>query len=197
MPRYFDFTVSLQDVLPRPWRRFLIGAGSRFAALHSAIQVACGWSNSHLYLFRAAGDHDHREIAGLWVEDGLGEDAGLPNAEKLSLSTYFGVEKFTTCLYLYDFGDGWTHDVQLNEIVELPEQFTRRLSGGEHAFPPDDCGGPLGYLTIQHALRTGEDPEGTLDWAHGVWGWTGTFDLGEARRRFDMASGGRRARGRH
>ena len=49
---YFDFTVSLQDVLPRPWRRFLITRSVTFAALHSAIQDACGWANSHLYQFR-------------------------------------------------------------------------------------------------------------------------------------------------
>lgn len=85
----------------------------------------------------------------------------------------------------YDFGDGWVHDVQLNDVVGMTEKFTRRLMGGEHVFPPDDCGGPPGYELLQEALRTGEDPEGVLEWASSVWGWTGAFDLAEVRRGFD------------
>jgi hypothetical protein len=185
MPVYLDFTVSLQDVLPRPWRRFLIPGSATFARLHSAIQDACGWSNSHLYEFRATGDHAHETIAGLRIEDGEDDLAGpVPNAATIRLTRYFGRGAFTTALYLYDFGDGWVHDVQLNDVVRLSEKLPRRLSGGEHAFPPDDCGGPLGYAEIQEALRTGKDPEGLLEWARGVWGWTGAFDLEEVRRRF-------------
>lgn len=188
MPQYFDFTVSLQNVLPRPWRRFLIGTGARFAALHAAIQDACGWANSHMYVFRAASAYDNEDIAGLRMGDGSVEDAKLPDAARTQLARYFGIEKFTTCLYLYDFGDSWAHDVQLNAIVELPEQFTRRLLGGEYVFPPDDCGGSPGFVRIQEALRTGNDPEGLLDWAQGIWSWTGVFDFEETRNRFDMAS---------
>lgn len=188
MPAYFDFTVSLQDVLPRPWRRFLIASNARFAALHSAIQDACGWSSSHMYLFRAAGDYDHDVIAGLRLEEGDDDlNEPTPSAEKTHVARYFGGEGRTTCLYVYDFGDDWTHDVQLNDIVNLPDRFSRRLLGGEHAFPPDDSGGAHSYTVIQEALRTGKDPEGLLDWARGTWGWTGEFDLEKTRRTFDKA----------
>ena len=188
MPQYFDFTVSLQDVIPRPWRRFLIRSTARFAALHSAMQDACGWTNSHLYLFRAAGDYQHDVIAGLRIEDGDDDMNGpVPSAEQTHVARYFGVEGRTTCLYVYDFGDEWTHDVQLNDIVTLPDRFTRRLLGGEHAFPPDDSGGAHRYTIIQKALRTGKDPEGLLDWARDTWDWTGEFDLEKTRRAFDKA----------
>jgi len=184
MPAYFDFTVSLQGVLPRPWRRFLLPVTARFATLHSAIQDACGWSESHLYLFRAAGDLDHEAIAGLILaDDDLSEP--MADASTTPLARYFGAGERTTCLYVYDFGDNWVHDVQLNDVVTLPERFTRRLLGGEHPFPPDDSGGAFGYVAIQEALRTGKDPEGLLDWARGVWGWTGEFDLEAVRKRFE------------
>ena len=188
MPQYFDFTVSLQDVLPRPWRRFLLQSSARFASLHSAIQDACGWTNSHLYLFRAAGDYQHDVIAGLRLEDGDDDmNSSVPSAKQKPVARYFGAEGRTTYLYVYDFGDEWTHDVQLNDIVTLPDRFTRRLLGGQHAFPPDDSGGAHGYTVIQKALRTGKDPEGLLDWARGTWGWTGEFDLEKTRRAFDKA----------
>ena len=185
MPSYFDFTVSLQNVLPRPWRRFLLAGNASFAILHAAIQDACGWSDSHLYEFRSSGEYNPEPIAGLRLEDGEDDLGGpRPNAAATRLSRYFGRGAFTTALYLYDFGDGWVHDVQLNDVVESAEKFRRRLVGGEHAFPPDDCGGPPGYEQIQEALRTGDDPEDLLEWASSVWDWTGEFDLEKARRRF-------------
>ena len=70
--------------------------------------------------------------------------------------------------------------------MKLPEKFTRRLLGGEHAFPPDDCGGSPGYAQIQRVLSTGKDPEGLLDWARDTWEWTGAFDLDAVRTRFNM-----------
>ena len=85
-------------------------------------------------------------------------------------------------------GDDWAHDVQLNDVVDHADSFHRRLTGGEHAFPPDDCGGVGGYEAIQAALRTGRDPEELLVWAKEVWGWTGRFDLEATRQRFDMGA---------
>jgi hypothetical protein len=186
MPTYLDFTVSLQDVLPRPWRRFLLPERSTFGTLHSAIQDACGWGSSHLYDFRAAGSAGRGVIAGMSLENYGGDVAqSVPDAETARLASYFGPDKFTTCLYVYDFGDSWHHDVQLNDVVKLPDKFTRRLLGGEHAFPPDDCGGSPGYAEIQRVLSTGKDPEGLLDWARDTWEWTGAFDLEAVRTRFN------------
>lgn len=109
----------------------------------------------------------------------------VPDAKRTRLTRYFGPGRATSCFYLYDFGDDWTHDVQLNDVVQVRGRQHRRLVGGEHPFPPDDSGGPGGYTAIQDALRTGKDPEGLLDWARETWGWTGTFDLDAARERFD------------
>lgn len=112
-----------------------------FATLHPAIQDGCGWANAHVYEFRASGDYAGKAIAGLRLEDGEDDLSGpLPSAASTRLTRYFGRDSYTTCLYVYDFGDDWMHDVQLNDVVSLRETFKRRLLGGEHAFPPDDCG---------------------------------------------------------
>ena len=185
MPTYFDFTVSLQGVLPRPWRRFLVPERSTFAALHSAIQDACGWTDSHLHEFRGLGTAGEDPIAGTKVDDDFELGRQVPDSRKKQIKGYFSRSQFTTCLYVYDFGDDWHHDLQLNDIVTLPAKFKRRLLGGEHAFPPDDCGGAPGYAAIQQALSTGRDPQGVLAWARDTWGWTGEFDLEAVRREFD------------
>lgn len=185
MPMYFDFTVSLQDVLPRPWRRFLLRTNASFATLHAAIQDACGWTNSHLHEFRTGGEGPRETIAGLGLEERAdGVAVPVSDGASVRLTSYFGPGAFTTALYLYDFGDGWVHDVQLNDVVTVAETFSRRLLGGEHAFPPDDSGGPSGYEQIQLALQTGKDPDGLLEWASETWDWTGTFDLEDARKQF-------------
>ena len=187
MPHYYyDFTVSLQGVLPRPWRRFLVSERSSFAVLHSAIQDACGWTDSHLHEFRGLGSADGDAIAGTKLDDDpLGPVRQVPDSRKKQIRSYFGGGPFTTCLYVYDFGDDWHHDLQLNDVVTLPAKFKRRLLGGEHAFPPDDCGGPYAYVAIQQALSTGKDPEGLLAWARETWDWTGMFDLDKVRAAFD------------
>lgn len=184
---HLDFTVSLRDVLPRPWRRFVIGGTSTFAALSAAIQDACGWSGSHLYAFLDTGPYGEPvRIAGLRIDDGLDDELGpVPDARRARLTRYFGPDRATTCLYHYDFGDDWVHDVQLNDVIQLRGRQHRGLLGGEHPFPPDDCGGPPGYAAIQHARRTGEDPDGLLAWARETWGWTGTLDLDALRAHFD------------
>ncbi|MGV3498393.1 MAG: IS1096 element passenger TnpR family protein, partial [Hydrogenophaga sp.] len=41
-----------------------------------------------------------------------------PDAKKVKLRDWFGHEK--ACLYEYDFGDSWFHDVKLVGSVELP-----------------------------------------------------------------------------
>jgi len=138
LPTYLDLTVQLQHARPLIWRRFLIRPDATFADLHEAIQCACGWKNYHLYCFyaKAIGPNP---IAGVPDED----YPGMPDAECVPIRTHFGPSR--RCLYLYDFGDGWEHEVRLEGAQELPEIFERKLLDGERAFPPEDCGGISGY----------------------------------------------------
>lgn len=55
MSEYFEFEVSLKDVKPKIWRRFLIPTTATFLHLHEAIQYSCGWNNCHLYSFSEPG----------------------------------------------------------------------------------------------------------------------------------------------
>ncbi len=48
---YYRIEVRLLEADPAPWRQFLIKKDATFAALHRAIQDACGWTNSHLFSF--------------------------------------------------------------------------------------------------------------------------------------------------
>ena len=194
MPKYLDLEVSLLGIKPRIWRRFLISSDGTFMDLHNAIQESCGWTNSHLFQFCDAKGRERIAILepaeqGFWEED---ED--LPGAETVKLNSYF-IKKRDKSLYTYDFGDDWEHVVELKEIVELPEQFTRRLLGGARAFPPEDCGSIPGYERCCEAVSLSpadmrkldeyekEEMESTKEWV-GDW-MPEDFDLDEVRKHFD------------
>jgi hypothetical protein len=180
MARYFEFEVSLRDIKPRIWRRFLIAEKARFVDLHEAIQDACGWLNCHLFAFY---DRKGRSIAGL-PDDEYGEPD--PDARKVALTAYFGEGVEKVCRYEYDFGDSWEHDVKLAREVELPEKFGRKLLDGARAFPPEDCGGIGGYEECVRVARGGKDREGLREWM-GDWD-PERFDLWETARHFNTAN---------
>jgi hypothetical protein len=48
--------------------------------------------------------------------------------------------------YQYDFGDDWEHDVVLERIVNGAEVVETTCLEGERACPPEDVGGPPGYM---------------------------------------------------
>ncbi len=162
MPDYYVFEVSLRDVTPKIWRRFMITTEALFVDLHEAIQDSCGWLNSHLFSFQ---DAKGRVIAGLPGDEG---DETGPDAMTTPIKSFFGDKKGKTCLYLYDFGDSWEHDVEVvNVAKDWPDDFGRKFIGGKRAFPPEDSGGVGGYEEcVEVALGREKDDE-RLKWLDG------------------------------
>jgi len=66
-------------------------------------------------------------------------------------------------VYLYDFGDGWTHDVELLG----PGADQPGCVYGEGTCPPEDCGGPTGYAELRAVLADPEsdDHQRMREWA--------------------------------
>ena len=48
-------------------------------------------------------------------------------------------------LYEYDFGDGWQHELLLEEVLFGEESFQQICVAGKRCCPPEDCGGPQGF----------------------------------------------------
>lgn len=165
MPKYFDFEVALLGVEPRIWRRFYLAAdGTTFLDLHAAIQDADTWMDMHLWQFRDG--RRGRVLAATPPDEEMGFDDfdSGPPADEVALADFFE-NAGQSCLYVYDFGDGWEHEVVLKQVVELPETFYRRLIGGERAFPPEDCGGLPGYELCLSLIKS--DAESSIDLSNG------------------------------
>lgn len=52
-------------------------------------------------------------------------------------------------VYEYDFGDGWEHEIVLEEVLnkENPQIYPLCIDG-KNACPPEDCGGIGGYQNL-------------------------------------------------
>jgi hypothetical protein len=187
MPRYFDFKVSLSDIQPDIWRRFLLAENATFEDLHEAIQDAFGWESDHLFEFRDK--KGKNAIACADIDDEF-SDEDAPAAGELTLASFF-TKKGTKCQYVYDFGDDWKHAVELVGVVELPDKCERRLLGGARACPPEDCGGVWGYeecvkvasMSEEEAEKEGDDCVERKEWV-GDWN-PEAFDLQVAKKEFD------------
>lgn len=128
--------VTIREVVPRVQRVLDVPARITLDELHEVLQVAIGWTDSHLHQFRTD-DAVYTVPFEDWDEDDEVDERGV----RLSgLPTRFG--------YAYDLGDGWQHDVEvLGAGGDRPG-----CVGGQGACPPEDCGGVDGYADLLDAL---------------------------------------------
>jgi hypothetical protein len=107
------------------------------------LQVALGWTDSHLDQYRTD-SAVHSVPLDDWDDEGETDERGV----RLSALP----SQFT---YLYDYGDGWTHDVE----VLGPGGDAAGCPDGQGACPLEDCGGPPGYADLLAALADPRHPE--------------------------------------
>ena len=161
--------VTLEDVEPPVWRRIQVPESYSFWDLNVAIQDAMGWLDYHLHQFNLI---DPR--TGLRVLIGIPNDEGDLDYETLPghdhwISDYFSPEN-SKADYLYDFGDDWTHSIELEEVLPRQEGVAYPACvAGERACPPEDCGGFDGYADFLEIITdpNHEEHDEMLTWAGG------------------------------
>ena len=188
MPSYYDFEVSLKHIAPRIWRRFLLHESATFEDLHDAIQDSFGWERDHLWEFHTAGRN--RQVLCNGPAEAFYDDVDAQDDPSLALAAVFFAGKGgrRKCLYTYDFGDHWQHEVSWKRKVTREDAFARELLGGERAGPLEDCGGVWGYErcveTVSGDQET-DDPE-LAERLERLSGWDPErFDLENEQRSFD------------
>ncbi len=76
------------------------------------------------------------------------------------------------CMYRYDFGDGWEHQVTLRERKDgLKGTRYPRCVDGDGRCPPEDVGGILGFNRFREAMAdpAHEDHQELVNWFGGFW----------------------------
>lgn len=159
----YQLKVTLLDIHPPIWRRIEIPSSLRLCCLHSAIQIAMGWTDSHLHQF----EKDEQS----WGVPEWDEDADFDwiDERKTRLGGVLCVEG-DRLKYQYDFGDDWEHEVKLEKILPVRDTLGRPVClGGERRCPPEDVGGVYGYQEFLEAVfdPSHEDYERYVRWAGG------------------------------
>jgi hypothetical protein len=143
----YQLKITLRGSEPPIWRRVVVPGSITLSKLHDVIQVVMGWTDTHLHEFVVRG-----------VRYGV-PDPESPsewrNEARVTLNRLLD-KKRQKFFYVYDFGDGWEHVIELEEIISDEEALSQPICiGGERACPPEDCGGIYGYYDL---LRTIKDP---------------------------------------
>jgi hypothetical protein len=104
----YAIKVTLLGTSPPVWRRVLVQRDITLRNLHHTLQIVMGWTNSHLHQFvfqrQRYSDPKHK-CQGRTVDE---------SRTKLRDLIWNPGE---ILLYEYDFGDGWQHELLLEEVL--------------------------------------------------------------------------------
>jgi len=173
--KLFQIRVTLRHSQPQVWHCLQVPTDIRLGRLHRVLQIAMGWTDSHLHAFRSRG-----------AAYGL-PDPEFPDGTRSERNVR--LDKVAAAgdafVYEYDFGDGWEYELKIEKSLPAdPAIHYPRCIGGERACPPEDCGGPPGYEDLLEALGDPAHPE-----HNGIREWLGCdfksehFDLAEVNQR--------------
>jgi len=152
----YQIKVGLRGAEPPIWRRLEVPADISLARLHTVIQIAFGWDDSHLHAFETPYGRFGTPDA----------DLGQRSEGSVTLEQVAPAAK-SKLRYTYDFGDDWEHDILVEKVLDREGTAVYpRCTGGRRAAPPDDCGGIYGYAELVEVLNDPEDEEhdDRLEW---------------------------------
>ena len=167
MAPLYHLEVVLNGVEPQVRRLLQVPGNANLGWLHAVLQVATGWTNSHLHQFhvgeRIVSDPD-------FELDEFEDSPPVLDERKVSLMQVLPQEG-DEILYEYDFGDSWEHRVRVVKILDPDAAAAKvaRCLDGARACPPDDCGGVWGYADLLKIIRNPrhEEHESMLEWLGG------------------------------
>jgi pRiA4b ORF-3-like protein len=168
----YELKLEMLEVEPLIWRRLLVPGSITLAQLHEVIQTAMGWTNSHLHEF-IVGEHSYSD-----PEFEIDE----ARSEYRYRLARLAPRARNTITYLYDFGDGWEHQIRVERIIEDDTRYPGRpvcLAGARNC-PPEDCGGPWGYENFLKAIgnKKHKEHKELIEWVGGSFD-PEHFDLDE------------------
>ncbi|EPX76454.1 plasmid pRiA4b ORF-3 family protein [Salipiger mucosus] len=155
--------ITLNDVEPQVVRQIEVPLKIRLDRLHEAVQAAMGWTDSHLYEFRAEG-------IGWGEPDPEGFFDGPLPAKKTTLQDVMTDTGSRTLQYIYDYGDDWDHVIRIERFDDdAADTSYPRLLKATGACPPEDVGGAWGYEEFLEAIAEPdhEQHDDMIRWAGG------------------------------
>lgn len=142
--------ISITFSDPLIWRRIQIPGTCTLADLHDVIQKSMGWSDSHIHQF-IVGKISYEPT----IKTNAPRVSKRFDENKYQLHTLEEGMKFLFS-YIYDAGEGWEHEIHLEEIIPASAPLaTPLVLAGERACPPEEVGDIHEYHQL---IRAYEDP---------------------------------------
>jgi len=140
-PTIYQLKVVLLGISPMIWRRLLIRSDHTIADLHPILQIAMGWTDTHLHQFRIHGKkYRIARLGGISFRD---------NPHQVCLAD-LGLRLGECFFYDYDFGDHWQHQLRVEAILTPePNRGYSICVAGKRACPPEDCGGTWAFMALR------------------------------------------------
>jgi pRiA4b ORF-3-like protein len=159
--RLYLLKIQLNDIEPEIWRRFVVPASITLDRLHDIIQIVMGWADCHLHEF-TIGKKRYTEYPES-REDGL-ESGNYRLGDLIK-------QKGRTFRYIYDFGDGWEHELTIVDNRYFNPELRTEIAclDGANACPPEDVGGVPGYYGFCKVIKdpSHEEYENYMQWSGG------------------------------
>ncbi len=145
----FILHISITFSDPLIWRRIQVPGTFTLSQLHNVIQKSMGWSDSHVHQF----------LVGKICYEPTGKSTVLHEAKRFDENKYrlYTLEEDMRFMftYLYGAGEGWEHEIHLEEIVPPTRELKQPvLLAGERACPPETVGDIHEYQSLLAAFET-------------------------------------------
>jgi Plasmid pRiA4b ORF-3-like protein len=148
--------IDLEGTDPPLWRRLELASDLFLDQLHDIIQVAFGWTDSHLHRFDSGPDRfgarTEHYLCPFDVDEG---DTGIPEG-RVRLDEVLA-EPGDRLWYCYDYGDNWQHVIVLEAVLQPMAQGSGLAvcTDGFRRGPAEDCGGTHIYQLVEAANDPG------------------------------------------
>jgi hypothetical protein len=150
-PMQLLLRITMAEITPSIWRLIRVPDQFTLHQLHRILQIVFSHLDYHLYEFQVRSRRFEAPDP-----ESEAEDATRIRLCDLTLSPG------SQLTYIYDFGDGWEHNIAVEAMLPMPLEngpdWSPRLLDGERAAPPEDAGGPHGFMEVMAALKDRSHP---------------------------------------
>ena len=142
-------------------RELEVPASLTFEEFHRVLQIAFNWDDAHLHEFvipenpEKLMDSTAQALCRIKMADDEDWDFGLnPDEQVFDENQMVLAQMFTAVSgiqYLYDFGDGWFHTIELKKVFNSRKRSSELISK-QGLRPPEDIGGYSGFERFKQAV---------------------------------------------
>ncbi|MBD2309934.1 plasmid pRiA4b ORF-3 family protein [Chroococcidiopsis sp. FACHB-1243] len=146
-PIIYQLKIVLLGISPMIWRRILVSSDSTIEDLHYTLQLAMGWSDIHLHHFIIHGkQYGITQPGGTVFSDCASEVELGPFGLRLKEKFFYEYD-FSICPSMGTWRYWWRHQIRVEAILTPDEnQIYPICTGGKGVCPPENCGGPWGFM---------------------------------------------------